>query len=109
MPISKTAFDGPIARSSPNSKRCATPGCQKRRGHGDTKCFCKRHANELAVIREELEYEMFTRGRFAQRRDQKRREQLLGSTCCEPGCYEPRIAPVAYCASHAEQYAQEAA
>jgi hypothetical protein len=90
----------PWAASGPKSKRCATPGCVKRRGHGLFATMCKRHADRLAAIREELRAETSIGGRYAQRRDQRKASILLGSTCCEPGCEEPRDHPAALCEAH---------
>lgn len=39
---------------NPLLRECATPGCTNTGGRGITHRFCRRHANELAAIREDL-------------------------------------------------------
>src|SRR5205823_4739312 len=64
--------------------------------------FCAEHAAELDRMREELKDAAAARiGRGRPKRS---------STCCRPGCYEPRVPPAAYCdACAAAGYVEEAA
>jgi len=64
--------------------------------------FCPDHAAELDRMREELKDAAAARiGRGRPKRS---------STCCRPGCYEPRVPPAAYCdACTAAGYVEEAA
>jgi hypothetical protein len=64
--------------------------------------FCAEHAAELDRMREELKDAAAARiGRGRPKRS---------STCCRPGCYEPRVPPAAYCDTCAAAgYVEEAA
>src|SRR6202012_922053 len=64
--------------------------------------FCADHAAELDRMREELKDAAAARiGRGRPKRS---------STCCRPGCYEPRVPPAAYCDTCAAAgYVEEAA
>jgi hypothetical protein len=78
-----------------SGSHCQQPALKGRR-------FCAEHAAELDRMREELKDAAAARiGRGRPKRS---------STCCRPGCYEPRVPPAAYCdACAAAGYVEEAA
>jgi|GEM_PF-2580919 len=78
-----------------SGSHCQQPALPGRR-------FCAEHAAELDRMREELKDAAAARiGRGRPKRS---------STCCRPGCYEPRVPPAAYCdACTAAGYVEEAA
>ena len=78
-----------------SGSHCQQPAVSGRR-------FCADHAAELDRMREELKDAAAARiGRGRPKRS---------STCCRPGCYEPRVPPAAYCdACAAAGYVEEAA
>ena len=78
-----------------SGSHCQQPAVQGRR-------FCADHAAELDRMREELKDAAAARiGRGRPKRS---------STCCRPGCYEPRVPPAAYCDTcSAAGYVEEAA
>ena len=78
-----------------SGSHCQQPAIKGRR-------FCEDHAAELDRMREELKDAAAARiGRGRPKRS---------STCCRPGCYEPRVPPAAYCdACAAAGYVEEAA
>ena len=83
------------------SMRCRSGShCQQPAEKG--RRFCAEHAAELDRMREELKDAAAARiGRGRPKRS---------STCCRPGCYEPRVPPAAYCDTCAAAgYVEEAA
>ncbi|MGI8715073.1 MAG: PQQ-binding-like beta-propeller repeat protein [Solirubrobacteraceae bacterium] len=83
------------------SMRCRSGShCQQAAEKG--RRFCAEHAAELDRMREELKDAAAARiGRGRPKRS---------STCCRPGCYEPRVPPAAYCDTCAAAgYVEEAA
>ena len=78
-----------------SGSHCQQPAVKGRR-------FCADHAAELDRMREELKDAAAARiGRGRPKRS---------STCCRPGCYEPRVPPAAYCDTCAAAgYVEEAA
>ncbi len=78
-----------------SGSHCQEPALKGRR-------FCADHAAELDRMREELKDAAAARiGRGRPKRS---------STCCRPGCYEPRVPPAAYCDTCAAAgYVEEAA
>jgi hypothetical protein len=78
-----------------SGSHCQQPAIKGRR-------FCAEHAAELDRMREELKDAAAARiGRGRPKRS---------STCCRPGCYEPRVPPAAYCDTCAAAgYVEEAA
>ena len=83
------------------SMRCRSGShCQQPAEKG--RRFCADHAAELDRMREELKDAAAARiGRGRPKRS---------STCCRPGCYEPRVPPAAYCDTcSAAGYVEEAA
>ena len=86
---------------STRSMRCRSGShCQQPAEKG--RRFCAEHAAELDRMREELKDAAAARiGRGRPKRS---------STCCRPGCYEPRVPPAAYCDTCAAAgYVEEAA
>ena len=92
-----SATSGRLAHASRTARQDQQPGpaVPGRR-------FCSDHAAELDRMREELKDAAAARiGRGRPKRS---------STCCRPGCYEPRVPPAAYCdACSAAGYVEEAA
>ena len=83
------------------SMRCRSGShCQQPAEKG--RRFCAEHAAELDRMRDELKDAAAARiGRGRPKRS---------STCCRPGCYEPRVPPAAYCDTcSAAGYVEEAA
>ena len=80
-PLRVVCYHTPSMRCRSGS-HCQHPAEKGRR-------FCAEHAAELDRMREELKDAAAARiGRGRPKRS---------STCCRPGCYEPRVPPAAYC------------
>lgn len=97
--MSTIAEVAPLIYTEP--RRCAwgMPGCESKAGYGIFANFCQAHADELKRIRESLDDEMKRRGRYGQRIDQRQRNggRILGSTCCNIGCWNPRDPSSSFC------------
>jgi hypothetical protein len=93
-PLRVVCYHTPSMRCRSGS-HCQHPAEKGRR-------FCAEHAAELDRMREELKDAAAARiGRGRPKRS---------STCCRPGCYEPRVPPAAYCDTCvAAGYVEEAA
>ncbi len=78
-----------------SGSHCTEPAVKGRR-------FCEQHQAELDRMREELKDA--AAARICRGRPKR------SSTCCRPGCYEPRVPPAAYCDTcSAAGYVEEAA
>ena len=76
-------------------RRCASPRCKYGARWGVFRNFCKRHADELAAIRNDFIAE--TQRKCPSITNGLKKRQVRTSTCCTVGCVEPRKPPSAFC------------
>lgn len=79
---------------SATPKRCATPCCKAKGGHGLWAEFCRRCARNLARIRDELEAEAAAR---CPSNGNGGRTFVFPPRCCTPGREEPRKRGATFC------------